>query len=615
MKLSKIFLAILALMTVVVCQSGVSQKNVSALAKRTVIDNERGFYYVSPYDGDWSKVGAYIGLAHYNTFAAMNREAIAGIHGRFQHFHADDVNRYAYFPYNELKKYETDELARGRPPLWITATYNGQKRPVIFEWLSKEKAQAVNFTDERYINFFINKYVRQKLQKQTYQNLWLGLDNCAFKYELYGVFDAQGRFVNNIKWDEPFPQNDREFLQAGKYFFKRLKELAPDIKTICNEGSVSDESQYNEVFANTDGVILENFLGEIYGSDGDYVRLKYYRSYQRMKNFAANKVQIYQPRLDKPEKTISSMYLAYLIFAGENRFFSPYKNDSEEIDPKQYAEIKNTLGAPTAEAKDEKEPGKGDGYRLYSRACEGGIAYFNLTGKTQTINLPSGKQYFDRDGNLVTRISIKDKEAKYVLFTPGARVAKPAINPVRPSTVNGSVAVTLSTTTPGATIRYTLDNSEPNKNSPIYTSPIKLTSNVTVKAKAFSLNARESFVSAAAYKITNQIPSAEFHLSSASGSEFINVDYPLVKLSNPSAEPVTINYSVTGGTASVDVDYKMVTGTLTFMPGEIYKYFPIAIINDNKAENNETIKVTLSSAKNSTLGSNKSYTYTINDND
>ncbi|MUG99569.1 hypothetical protein F7734_47725 [Scytonema sp. UIC 10036] len=589
---------------------------VSSKPIRTVIDNERGLYYVFPHDKDWTKVGAYIGLPHYNDiFSAMNPEAIKGIHGRFQHFHSLDEDDYVYFPYAELKRYELDELAQRRPPLWITATYQGKKKPVIFEWQSKEKAQAVNIGDRRYIDFFIKNYVRNRLQKGSYQNLWVGLDNCAFIYNLYGVFDDKNNYTNKIKWDKPFPQNDREFVQAVQYFFKRLKELAPDIKTICNEGSISDENQYPEIFAHTDGVLLENFLGEIYDSDSDLTRLRTYHSYRRMKNFSANKVQIYQPNTRNKDELIRNMYVAYLIFAGENRFYSGDDGHSLEIDPKRYAKIKNLLGNSVTPPQDKQELGKSEGYRLYWRFFEGGIAFFNLTGRTQMINLKPSQEYFDENGNSIKNISIKDKEAKYVLFTTGNRTAKPLFYPIRATTVADSVFVNISTTTPDASIRYTLDGSEPSQKSLLYTAPIKLTKSTVLKAKAFGSNLQESFVSTTFYSITDKQPSVEFYLSRNIGSEFLKADYPLVSLSHLSAKPITVNYSVTGGTATSNEDYKLLSGTLTFLPGEKYKYFSIDIRNDRKIEKNETIKVSLLSSKNAELGNHNVYTYTIQDND
>ncbi|GAA6617025.1 chitobiase/beta-hexosaminidase C-terminal domain-containing protein [Scytonema sp. NUACC26] len=589
---------------------------VSSKTVRTVIDNERGLYYVFPHDKDWKKVGAYIGLPHYeDIFSAMNPEAIKGIHGRFQHFHPQDEKDYVYFPYAELKKYELDELAQRRPPLWITATYQGKKRPVIFEWQSKEKAQAVNIGDQRYIDFFIKNYVRDRLQKGSYQNLWVGLDNCAFIYNLYGVFDDKNNYNNKIKWDRPFPQNDKEFIQAVEYFFKRLKETSPDIKIICNEGSIYDESLYKEIFAHTDGVLLEDFLGEVYNSDSALTRLRTYRSYQRMQNFSANKLQIYQPNTRNKDELIHNMYLAYLIFGGKNRFYSGDDGHSLEIDPKRYAKIKNLLGDSITPAQDKQEFGKSEGYRLYWRFFEGGVAYFNLTGKTQAINLNQGKKYFDEYSNSIKQVSIKDKEAKYILFSSENRTAKPIFYPIRAITVAGSVSVEIGTMTPNASIRYTLDGSDPNQNSLLYTKPIKLTKSTVVKAKAFGSNLQESFVSTTFYSITDKQPSVEFHLSSNSSSEFLKADYPLVSLSHISAKPITVNYSVIGGTATSNEDYKLLSGSLIFLPGEKYKYFSIDIRDDKKFEKDESIEVSLSQPKNAYLGYKKVYRYTIQDND
>lgn len=570
-------------------------------AKRTVVDNERGFYYVEAYDDQWSKVGAYVGKPRYELFAKMDPEAIKAPHGRLQHFSPQDQNAYAYFPYTELKNYEADELAHGRAPLWVTATYQGKKRPVLFSWLlnwdSGFKAQAVNVGDERYVNFFIKNYVRNRLHKPYAQNMWVGLDNCAFDYGLYGVLDS-GKYVENITWDKPFPQNNNEFLQAIKYFFQRLKERAPDIKIICNEGRIFDESKYSEAFANTDGVILEDFLGN--QGDGNYLRYKNYVTYLRLKGSEANKVQIFQPNTHSQDKIIRSMYLAYLIFGGENRFFSAKDDQSREIDPNRYATMKNALGVPTSPSENKQEQDKSEGYRLYWRPCEGGIAYLNMTGKTKTINL-TGKQYYDENGKPVKSIRIEDREGKYVLFIPGSRMAKPLINPRRGDITTGPLSVTLNTTTSDPTIRYTLNGNDPDASSPVYNSPITLNSSAIVKARAFRSGYHDSFVTSSSYTINSEMPTVEFHLSADKGSKFLTTDYPLVGLSNPSAKTVTVDYSVGGADT-------LVTGTLTFMPGEKYKYFPMEIINNSNADV-ETIKVRLSNPIKAKLGNKNLYTY------
>jgi len=64
------------------------------------------------------------------------------------------------------------------------------------------------------------------------------------------------------------------------------------------------------------------------------------------------------------------------------------------------------------------------------------------------------------------------------------KVATPTLNP--PSgTYSETQNVAISTTTPDTEIFYTLDNSEPTENSTQYTTPIPLSNNATLKAKAF----------------------------------------------------------------------------------------------------------------------------------
>jgi hypothetical protein len=100
-----------------------------------------------------------------------------------------------------------------------------------------------------------------------------------------------------------------------------------------------------------------------------------------------------------------------------------------------------------------------------------------------------------------------------------------------------------------------------------------------------------------------------------SGSEFLDTNYVLVALSQLSNKTVSVNYSVIGGSASRDEDYSLSEGTLSFSPGEKYRYFPIFITNDTFPEVDETIQISLSNPVNANLGSKDKYVYTIQDND
>ncbi len=105
----------------------------------------------------------------------------------------------------------------------------------------------------------------------------------------------------------------------------------------------------------------------------------------------------------------------------------------------------------------------------------------------------------------VSQINTTSILAKCVPST-SLTVATPAINP-NGGTFTDSVQVALTTTTPGASIHYTIDGSAPTINSPTYSVPFKLTSSAMVKAQGFLTNATSSKVASAAFTVNpNPVP-------------------------------------------------------------------------------------------------------------
>ncbi len=85
-------------------------------------------------------------------------------------------------------------------------------------------------------------------------------------------------------------------------------------------------------------------------------------------------------------------------------------------------------------------------------------------------------------------------------FDPGGNqnAATPTFNP--PAGVYAQpISVTLASTTPSATIRYTTDGSNPTQTSTQYTSPIPLSTNTTIKAIAYATGFDPSYVATASY--------------------------------------------------------------------------------------------------------------------
>src|SRR5881394_2481180 len=111
-------------------------------------------------------------------------------------------------------------------------------------------------------------------------------------------------------------------------------------------------------------------------------------------------------------------------------------------------------------------------------------------------------------------------------------------------------------------------------------------------------------------------PSVAFSLTSSSGAESVTPANLAVSLSAASGKTVTLNYAVSGGTATGGgVDYTLASGTLTFAPGVTSQNIAVDIVDDALDEVDETIAVTLSSPTNASLGATTTHTYTITDND
>jgi hypothetical protein len=487
-------------------------------AERVVVDDERGLVFGQPHDGAWSRVGIYLGLPSYaEKFRAMAPEAIKVSQGRFQHFSQADRRQYAYFPVDRLRAYEAREVAAGRPPLFVVATHEGRPRPVYFAWSlgidertgrvrapRTEWMQAVNVADERFIQFWLRHYARAVLQAAGLPNTWVGLDNCAFQYGLYGVVDDAGRFVGGVRWDRPFAQDEGELLASVKRFFRRVKELAPDLRLICNAGGPTDPARFADVYADIDGIVEEDLL-DLY-KPGDWFRLELYRRHLNAAWLGSTgKVGLLSfhtlTRDDALADRLRTAYVHYLILRGANFFFAP-QFDVPEVPPSLYEEMRAALGHPVGPAGGEPAAGKGAGRRLYSRPTEGGVVFLNWSGTTRRISLPPGRAYYDRHGRATTQLTLPDMTGDYVVFDPGARVAPPAISPRGHPPGPGPVVVRLSTTTPEARIVYTTDGSEPSAGSPEYRRPLILARTTRLRARAILPGRLDSFVRHASFVLT-----------------------------------------------------------------------------------------------------------------
>ncbi|MCX7887316.1 MAG: hypothetical protein N3B01_08725 [Verrucomicrobiae bacterium] len=415
-------------------ESGISG-GAAGFPQRQVCPIERGSIWMIPQRNDWSSLGIYVGSPRaLRFFHAMRPDAIKVPHGRFQHFCPKDETAWAFFPFSELKAYEAREVAAGRAPIFVTATYAGRKRPVYFRWSLEvdragekptvpkaERMQAVNVSDERFLRFWIERYARRLIPPDL-ANVWIGLDVCAVIYSLYGVLDDEGRFVPGVPWDPPFPRNKEAWADAYRSFFTKLKQAAPEIKVICNVASMDDWRWFPHVYADAPGIMAEDIVHFLNVKPTAYIRAQVYHRLQWYQWAAQqNKLAILRAIIEPNEEArVRTACATYLIVRGPNFFFAPQGPKGADIVPfSPFERLCKNLGAPVGQMQsvlDDKSAG--EGYRLYSRRYQNGIVFLNLTGKQMTVPLPQDKTYYDRHGRPVAHITLEDLQGDYVLSLP-----------------------------------------------------------------------------------------------------------------------------------------------------------------------------------------------------
>jgi hypothetical protein len=145
-----------------------------------------------------------------------------------------------------------------------------------------------------------------------------------------------------------------------------------------------------------------------------------------------------------------------------------------------------------------------DGTTLSSTASDG----INTFNTNQTVNLTSvlgaSTAYVGftggGQGSTITAFSFSNEAAP-----PPVAVSDPVILPPGTNYV-GTQSVSITPTTAGSTIHYTLDGSTPTTNSPVYSTALTISSNTTVKAFAVKSGLTDSAVVTESYLIAVTAP-------------------------------------------------------------------------------------------------------------
>ena len=257
------------------------------------------------------------------------------------------------------------------------------------------------------------------------------------------------------------------------------------------------------------------------------------------------------------------------------------------------------LGNPTSTMQRRQQTGMSAGYCLFWRTFEGGTAYLNWTGSTQTITLPTGTKYYNPSGQVITQIQIPDATGTFV--TTDTKVAlPPQIMPRFSAKAAGVQAITITPPVSGAVIRYTENGTEPTPTSPIYSGPLQLATSAVIKARAYVTGETQSWESSASYTITSGSPTVEFVNTSDTGAA--GSFHPLLVLSGIPESTVSVSYMVEqpNGTSTI--------GTATFLPGENYRYFNVTATGSL----GQVATVRLNSASGAIVDSKDIFSITIN---
>jgi len=161
--------------------------------------------------------------------------------------------------------------------------------------------------------------------------------------------------------------------------------------------------------------------------------------------------------------------------------------------------------------------------------------------------------------------------ASFVQLGQQPTAATPSFSP-NPGTFTSSLSVTLSDTTPGATIYYTTDGTVPTLSSSVYTSPIPVKTTTTINAIAAASGLNNSTMASGVYTISMGAPPPPGFIQGNAGpstlqssNSSVAVAYPAVQVAGH-LNVVAVGWGDTTSTISSVTDTQNNTYTLAIGP-------------------------------------------------
>jgi len=211
---------------------------------------------------------------------------------------------------------------------------------------------------------------------------------------------------------------------------------------------------------------------------------------------------------------------------------------------------------------------------LYAGISSAGVAIFdssisnytkwNITASAQgsgnqffkfaNVGIPSSLQYYNTAPiRFAASTNLQNDLALYKFSTPN-----PIVSPVS-GTYSDEVEVSMSCPDGTATIRYTLDGSEPLETSAAYTAPFTITTKTTVKARAFAAGMPPSSIITNEYRIkgiTDGIFTRITDLSELTTDYYVVLSSSAVNNTSTNPNALVQPYAMTGEFNTVDRNLK-----------------------------------------------------------
>ena len=195
-----------------------------------------------------------------------------------------------------------------------------------------------------------------------------------------------------------------------------------------------------------------------------------------------------------------------------------------------------TIQLPAAEPVISPAPGAYSAAQMVTltEATPNTVIYYTTNGVYPTTSSPvySGPIPISSNAEVQAWATAPNFEPSPVMKASYTIAAAPPVISPASGTYTGTQTVALSSSTPGAMIRYTTNGTPPTTSSAFYSAPFKAAANETVQAMTFASNYAPSTVSSASYTLI--LPTASPTLSPKAGT-YVNAQTVTLACATPNA--------------------------------------------------------------------------------